>query len=106
MSVKAAVSKKPAKLDPDCCWVSVSRVIDSNGARNVEMAWCCEYIRRRGEDRSSIADECALVWYDETDQSEEAEVELRIEDHNGVVSLAVCKLWPRIECKVKSVRQQ
>lgn len=91
MSIKASVNKKPAKLDSDCLWVTVERVIQSTGVRGVEMAWCCEYLRRKHGD--ALFDALA----EETTGLTPEEIRANLKAHQIDVSPAVNRINKAIE---------
>lgn len=74
---------RPAKLDPDCVWVAVAEVHKSDGAHTDEKAWGTEGVGYGSTERAAV--ECALTWFDETDQSDDCELTLSVERYDGTI---------------------
>lgn len=88
---------KPAKLDPDCAWVSIAKVEGGTGKKTDELEWRCEYIAATRHTFGELAKDAAQGWYRDTDQCGECVVTIRIEDARGqVVDIGVnCEIVTR-----------
>lgn len=77
-----AMYTRPETLPHGWCFVSVSEVRASSGVREHETRWAT--MSEADVDLDTIAKDAALDWYNETDQSSDAEVFFRVERYDGV----------------------
>lgn len=92
-------AKKPEKLDKGTWWASIVAIGHHTGEKHASR-WTCEMSDCRSdkyvEVAESIAREAALVWYDDTNQSGDAEVDVLVEGWEGRAYTVRCTIEPRV----------
>lgn len=99
-----SVYTKPAKLDPDCMWVAVAEIHRSDGHGPDEKAWGTEAMRYRSTE--SAARECAVDWFEETDQSDTCDVTFSVERADGTIVQHRIVVGPEIVAKPYREKKQ
>lgn len=74
---------RPPSIEPGGSWVSVAAVHKSDGAHPDEKTWGIECICNGSTERCALR--CAEDWFDDTDQSEDAEITLSMERSDGTI---------------------